>query len=228
MAKGDSTDLMMKFVLRGRPIAGESTTELISAEGKTNPLLKGFDPGCYIEIDRFTFKAGIRDNEDTSTTPTTKPSNARDPKVKPARTLAATATRGSYQSWRSGKAHNYPAELQPISFSRQIDKTSSVLIQNCIDCVSYDSATLIKRKASGVLGSDGQVAAGEVFLRLDFIGVLVIKVDWDNDDKVNESCDFICRSVTISYRPQLPDGSLGRIVPGFWSMVPGERQLALA
>ena len=95
-------------------------------------------------------------------------------------------------------------------------------MQNCIDCISYDSATLIKRKAAG--GSP-RARCSCAWIS---IGVLVINVDWSNDDEVEETCHFICRSVTISYRPQLPDGSLGAIVSGFWSMVPGEKQMALA
>ena len=45
--------------------------------------------------------------------------------------------------------------------------------------------------------------------------------------EVEETCEFVCRSVTISYRPQLPDGSLGGIVPGF-DMVPNDQQLPLS
>ena len=249
MAAGDSTDLMMKFVKDGNPIKGESTTELVSSEGKSNTLLKGFDPGFYSEIDRFTMKAGIRDDDGNGDAPsargtgqhaaldlaqsrpvtrtTTGPGGVTTTTTvqpRPTASLASTVKRGGYQSWRNGRPHLYPVDLQPISFTRVIDKTSAVLIQSCIDCTSFDSISLIKRKSSGIASASGEVASGEVFLRLDFVGCLVIKVDWDNDDKVSETVDFICRSVSISYRPQLPDGGLGRIRPGFWSMVPGETQ----
>jgi type VI protein secretion system component Hcp len=254
MAKGDSTDLLMKFVKDSNPIAGESTTELVSSEGSANPLLKGFNKGFYSEIDRFTMKAGIRDDDANAqqspegarrtaaldlaqarpiTRTTSGPGGTTTTTViQPQRqtaSLASTVRRGSYQSWRSGKARPpYPVDLQPVSFTRVIDKTSAVLIQSCIDCISFDSISLIKRKSSGMEGPSGETASGEVFLRLDFVGALVIKVDWDNDDKVSETIDFICRSVSIHYRPQLPDGSLGRIRPGFWSMVPGEVQQPLS
>ena len=52
-------------------------------------------------------------------------------------------------------------------------------------------------------------------------------MDWSNDDEVEETCRLICRSVTINYRPQLPDGTLGALVPAFWSMAPGDKQVVL-
>lgn len=223
MATDAASDLMMKFVLNGNPIAAESTAQLISSEGSSNPLLNGFKQGFMFEVDRFTFKAGIADDDSGNTGSqgnTGAPGNSKN--AKQARTRSAVAAIGGFQAFRAGKAHKYPADLQPVSFTRSIDASSSTLIQNCIDKVSYDRATLIKRKAAG------GPSAGEVFLRLDFLGVLVISVDWSNDDEVEETCQFICRSVTISYRPQLPDGSLGATVPGFWSMMPGEKQAPLA
>jgi type VI protein secretion system component Hcp len=211
---GDSSDLIMKFVLNGSPIAAESTTDVLSSQRSPNPLLNGFKPGHMFEVDEFSFSAGTHDD----------PSGNGQPKEKrkgKASTVAANAMPGGYQAWRAGKAFKYPVDLQAIKFSRAIDAASSMLIQNCIDCTSYDSATIIKRKATG------GIATGEVFLRLDFVGVLVTKISWENDDEVKESCEFITRSVTISYRPQLPNGTLGAIVSGFWSMVPGERQVTL-
>jgi hypothetical protein len=86
----------------------------------------------------------------------------------------------------------------------------------CIDRISYDSATLIKRKAAG------GALSGEVFLRLDFTKVLMIGIDWDQDEPIKEKCKFISRAVTLHYRPQLPDGSLGAPKQAFWTMNPGK------
>jgi type VI protein secretion system component Hcp len=244
MAKGDSVDLLMKFVKDGNPLKGESTTVLVSSEGKSNPLIRGFDPGYFSEIDRFTMKAGIRDEDASAQStagsqqhaaldlaqarPITRTVRRPDGTVTtetieaPRTTASAltTSTRGSYQSWRSGtNRKGFPVDLAPVSFTRVIDKTSTVLIQSCIDSVSFDSISMIKRKSTGISDVSGDVPSGEVFLRVDFIGCLIIKVDWDNDDKVTETIDFICRTVSIHYRPQLPDGTLGRTRPGFYSIV---------
>jgi type VI protein secretion system component Hcp len=217
--KGDSSDLMMKFVLNGSPtdrtatmIAAESTTKTVSFDRSPNPLLKGFKDGYVFEVDEFSFKVGTIDDSQTD--------EAKDKNKGKKKSLAASAKRGGYQEFRAGRAHKYPVDLQPVTFTRAIDAASSMLIQNCIDCTSYDSATIIKRKATGGL------ATGEVFLRLDFVGVLVTKISWENDDQVKESCEFVARSVTVSYRPQLPDGTLGAVVSTFWGMT-GQHQVAL-
>jgi type VI protein secretion system component Hcp len=200
MAEGDATDLIMKFVLNGSPIAGESTTKLVQAGGLSNPLLAGFKLNRMFEIDSFALKSGVVDDSDSQ------------------QTADSIAAPGGFQAWRAGKSHQYPVDLQPVSFIRSIDMSSTQLIQSCIDRVVFDSATLIKRKAAG------GPAAGEVFLRIDFHGVLVVGVQWSDDTEVKETCQFICRGTTISYRPQLPDGSLGGTIARFWSMVPGMTQ----
>ena len=53
--------------------------------------------------------------------------------------------------------------------------------------------------------------------------MLLINIDWSEDDEVKEDVEFIARSVTINYRPQLPDGSLGASIQAFWSMVPNDQ-----
>jgi type VI protein secretion system component Hcp len=217
MAAGDSSDLVMMFLPHkgGHPVPAESRTNLLADGRPGSGLLTGFKPGHIFEIDKFTFKAGTSD--DSSNGGADKGKDKADKKKS-----ASTSVKGGYQAWRAGKAHKYPVDLQPVSFTRSIDSASLILLQNCIDCESYHSATLVKRRA---VGSE---AASEPFLRFDFVGVLVVSMDWSNDDEVEETCQFICRSVTISYRPQLPDGSLGAIVPGFWSMVPGEQAVTLS
>jgi hypothetical protein len=89
-------------------------------------------------------------------------------------------------------------------------------MKKCIDREMFQRISLIKRRATG------GPAAGEVFLRLDFLEALLTDVQWNNNDEVEETCEFICRHVCINYRPQLPDGSLGASVQGYWSMVPNE------
>lgn len=34
-------------------------------------------------------------------------------------------------------------------------------------------------------------------------------MEWDNEDPVKETVEFVCHAVTIHYLPQLPDGTLG-------------------
>jgi type VI protein secretion system component Hcp len=219
MPQGDATDLFMKFVLNNKPIDGESTTNLTPPGAMPNELLNGFKPRKMFEIDRFTFQSGlIDDSVPAATTPANTGVQRNEVTTKPPTVQATSSTKGQFQAWRSGKSVPYAVDLKPVEFTRSIDKSSTTLIQSCIDCVPFDSASLIKRKAAG------SSAAGEVFLRLDFIGVLVTGVDWSNDVEVQEKCSFICRGVTVSYRPQLPDGTLGGTIAKFWSMVPNATQ----
>src|ERR1700761_2441091 len=120
--KGDSSDLIMKFVLSGGPsdrnatmIAAESTTNVLSSQRTPNPLLKGFKQGYMFEVDEFSFKAGTVDDSkgDDET------DKGKEKKKK--KGLAASAARGGYQEFRAGKAHKYPVDLQPITFARAID-----------------------------------------------------------------------------------------------------------
>jgi type VI protein secretion system component Hcp len=212
--KGASSDLLMKFVLHGSPT--DPNAVMIGAEGTTkvtfgassNQLLMGFKEKFVFEVDEFSFKIGSVDDSETD--------DDKEKTKGTKKSAAASAAPGSYQDFRAGKAHKYPVDVQPIAFSRPIDAASPTLIQNWVNYTGYDSVTIIKRKAAG------SAAAGEVFLRLDFVGVLMTKISWENDDEVKESCEFICRSVTVTYRPQLPDGTLGAPVSTFWGMT-GQR-----
>lgn len=218
MAASESSDIFMKMVLNGAKIAGASTAELVIPGKARNPLLKDFEPGYFFELERFSFRTGTVD-DDAKVGKEVPKTKGQDPKK--AASASQIAKRGGYQSWRSGQSRKYPVDLQPITFNRVVDSASTTLIQACIDCQSFDSATIIKRKAAG------SAAAGEVFLRVDCVGVLVIEVNWDDDDQSKEDVRFITRSVTMSYRPQLPDGSLGGTVTGFWSMVPNDSAVSL-
>jgi type VI protein secretion system component Hcp len=222
MAQGDSSDILMKFVVHGSPIAGESTTELDIPGKSRSKLFGGFVKRQMFEIDSFKFSVGIEDDTGSGG-PAAAGGGRTAPGQHGARGAAATSTlTGGFQAWGSGRPHKkYPVNVNPITFTRPIDRSSPVLLQHCIKCTSFDSASLVKRKSAG------SAAAGEPYLRMDFVGVLITQVDWSNDDPVKETCTFISRSITVRYRPQLPDGSLGIIRPGFWSMLPWEREFPL-
>jgi type VI protein secretion system component Hcp len=248
MSQTTSSDILMKFVLNGTPIPGESTAA-ITAPGKTpHKLLHGFRRGGMLEIDSFTFSLGVQDPNTSSTITPTQPGSTQpgtqpgmppgtQPGMppggwppgqgptggRPGPYPAGKSTLGQFQGWRSGRGNQtkYPVSVQPISFTRSIDRASTELLHYCIKSISFDSASLVKRKAAG-----GGIA-GEPYLRLDFTGVLITDVSWTNDDPVKETCKFISRAITVQYRPQLPDGTLGAVRHGFWSMNPSEREVIL-
>lgn len=142
----------------------------------------------------------------------------------PSGSLSKPDSADSFAKWRAagggGSAGSYPADVNPVEITRSIDRASTDLLDACINRKMFKSATLIKRKAAGGVLADGRSVSGEIFLRFDFVGVLLTGVDWDEDDPVKEKIKFIARAITMSYRPQLPDGSLGGVVPGFYTMAP--------
>ncbi len=187
-----SIDLLMKFVKGSDAIDAECQTTVDSKDD----LLHDFKTGKFFEIDEFNFGVGLEDD------------NSASEKRNPAGASHSHRTR--FSNWLRGETKSYPVDLEPFTFSRQMDQASPLLFEMCCDSKSFASATLIKRKAAG---SD---VSGRAFLRIDFKDVLVIGVDWDSGDVVKEKCKFICRGVKVQYKPQTADGTLGAAVPGNW------------
>lgn len=224
MASDDSGDIFIKFRDENDyPIAGESQTVV-----SRSPLFAGFGPNLMFEIDSFTFAIGIRDKtEDASSG-----SSARDMSKSTAILIgnaiggqaagnaAGRAVQGSsnrqaqndFKAFRTGRMTKpYDVTVQPVTVVRPIDKSSTVILQKCIDTETLSSATVVKRKAAG------GAFAGEPFLRLDFVGVLIRDVSWSNEEPIKETMRFIARAITVRYRPQQPDGSLDEIQISHWS-----------
>jgi type VI protein secretion system component Hcp len=200
-----SIDLLMKFVAQGG--------EALNAECQTtvdpkDDLLHDFKTGKFFEIDEFNFGAGLEDHDSAAEKPSDKLGGKYGEKLKPG--LGAHASRARFTNWLSGEQKVYPVDLEPFTFSRQMDQASPLLFKMCCNSISFASATLIKRKAAST------DVSGRAFLRIDFKDVLVIGVDWDSGDVVKEKCKFICRGVKVQYKPQMPDGTLGAAVPGEW------------
>lgn len=218
MADSDGSDIIMMFVYKGRPILGESQTAISPPGAKPNRIMTGFQPGSIIEIETFTFALGVQDLMSNAAAAQGMPPAPGQPANMP----GTPRQPGVGRRWAGGSSKTkYPISVQPISFTRAIDRSSTTLLDFCINSVTLDSATLVKRKAAG-----GKVA-GEPYLRLDFTGVLITNVSWTSGDPVKETTKFISRAITVRYRPQLPDGSLGAPRHGFWSMNPWARESAI-
>jgi type VI protein secretion system component Hcp len=127
---------------------------------------------------------------------------------------------GSFAKWRrdpaggAGGAH-YPLEVEPITFTRFMDQASTSLFQALCDSQSLASASIVRRAVTG--GNDAKA-----YLRLDFTDVLIIGIDWNDDDPIEEKFKFICRGVKVQFCPQNSDGSLQPAVVGVWPVPKGK------
>lgn len=232
MPNDDSGDLFVKFKAQEGYIPGGSTTALSKAD-----LFGEFFPGLFFEVDSFSFSVGIESEADSA-----NHSQAAAGKAGPSPSAIGKvlgdvgfnskqqgalqgflAPRGGktvgpqaqndFKAFRSGRSNvKYPVSVQPVTIVRPIDRASPELLQRCLDTHTFKSVSVVKRKAAGT------VYAGEPYLRMDFIGVLIKDVSWSNDEPVKETTRLISRSIVIRYRPQGSDGKLYPPVIGSWSM----------
>jgi type VI protein secretion system component Hcp len=192
--------MLMVLVKDNKPLAAECAAQI----DRSDALMSGFMDGKYFEISDFSFGVDLTDDD------------AKETKEKDKDGNEIKVQKGSkFTRWKTstGKmVRPYEVNLEEFSFSRQIDIASPILFQSCFRSKSFDSAAVVKRKAGGVSGGHG--IAGMPFFRIDFSDVLLVSLDWEIDDAVvREKCKFICREVSVQYRPQLANGSPGDVVP---------------
>jgi type VI protein secretion system component Hcp len=205
-----SSDLLMRVVLHDLAVAADSQTVISDEELKSDSLLTPvtakdrFQNGRFFEIEDIDFKVGLKDPD--APEPKEKGKEEKDSKTAaPTRHVAFAGFRGSART-------NYVVDLPPVTFHRLMDQASTVLFQCCSDSESIDEINVVKRKATGYSEQYQSSRTGETFLRMDFKGVLITGVDWEEDHVIKEKYQFIYRECKISYRPQNPDGTLGSII----------------
>jgi type VI secretion system secreted protein Hcp len=176
MPDDQSTDILMKLVVAGQPVAAEAQTNVQQSMREGDMLMLGFKAGSFFEVEDVTLGFSA-----TSTT-----------------TAAGAA--------------NKAIDAKEVSITRQIDAASPMLMQYCFTSTTLDSASIVKRRASGTSTS------GMGYLRIDFTGVLLTGIDWSDAHAVKETITLIYREVAITYRPQLASGKLGAKVNASWAM----------
>jgi len=201
------SDLLMKLVTTGgQGIAAGGTSAVV----KDDKLLFDFWAGKFFEVEDFGLEFELNDFETAGTANT-------------GQTQQAAVQVGKFASWRDLRKTtaqvqeiSFPVDMEPLTFTRLIDRASPLLFENCANSVSFASATLVKRKVTG------QKLALQSFLRLDFKDVLIVGITWDDGDILKEKCKFICRGVTVQYRRQASDGTLAAPASAEW-----EQKMAL-
>ncbi len=105
----------------------------------------------------------------------------------------------------------YPSDLDKVSFTKQLDRTSTKLFDACVNFTVFDSATIIKRRGIG----DQML---KTYLKIKFTDLLITDFDWQEDDVVKESIKFVCRSADVTYATQEDTGKFkSATINGAWS-----------
>ncbi len=199
------TDLVMQFVLNGKPILAECVLDIWNKD----KLMEGFKSASYerysnfFEINDFDFNIALKEDDEGSST-FTQQSNLSTGTSK---FTQKPATAGAFASWRSATNDElrkiyYPLEFDKFSFKRNIDRASTTFFESCCTSQTFDRAVLVKRRSQG-----GTLPAAG-YLRMDFTEVLITGIEWDDGDMIEEKCEFICRGMAITYRKQKDDGTI--------------------
>ena len=91
----------------------------------------------------------------------------------------------------------YPSDLEPISITKRMDISSTTLFDCCKTSFKFNSASILKRKAIGATGLFG-------FMRVDLFDVMLIELNWDDDDVIKENFKFVCRKAVVQYSMETP------------------------
>lgn len=209
MPDQNATDLVMKFVLDGRPVWAECALEIDPKDTMMTDFGQntGYDNYAdFFEVSGFDFGISLKEGDDSSTSPTLNQPRAGHP-------AAGGQPKPKQQSmpfarWRSAvgqeyKKIYYPLEFDEFNFERTIDAASPIFFQSCCKSKPFESASLVKRLSQGDTGmSDATSRPQFGFLRIDFDKVLITSIGWDDGDVVKEKVSFICQKMTIKYRQQ--------------------------
>lgn len=108
----------------------------------------------------------------------------------------------------------YPVTFDEVSLSRNVDCASPILFKACATTMALTQVTVVKRKTAG--RADGGLKVGIrniAYFRVEFQDVLVTDIGWSvSDVLLREKMKFVCRRITMKYRPQLSDGRPGDII----------------
>ena len=86
----------------------------------------------------------------------------------------------------------YPSDLEQVTISKRMDRSSTTLFDKCRSSFKFASATILKRKAVGEDTLRG-------YLRIDFYDVMLTDLNWDHDEVIKEKFKFVCRKAVVSY-----------------------------
>jgi len=106
----------------------------------------------------------------------------------------------------TGGAGAGKVKFNEFTIKKTVDSASPLFFKNLATGAHYKTVTLEMRKAGG----DPQ-SSGQVFLKYTFGTVFTTKIDWSGpgDEGPEEQITFVYGKLSVEYKPQNPDGTLG-------------------
>ena len=201
----NKTDIIMRFVQKGRPVWAEGALELTPDDPMTSDFKSATydDYSNFFQVTKFDFGFKLDGNDEGVSTFSQQKTQGGSAKT--------SGSKGDFYRWRSAKEGEYrnikyPLEFDVFNFSRIVDAASPVFFKSCCNTISFDKAVLVKRLAQGDLAGVSRPSLG--YLRIEFTEVLIIKLEWNDGDVIEEECSFICREFDLTYKQQMVEGAL--------------------
>jgi len=213
-----TSDILMLLVQSGSSgIQAESLTALAPSDKLligTGPY-PSFEQHKFFELDSFSMNLAAQPSDTTE-----------DKKGAKVDVHVGNKVSGSSGHQVGRGAIWLPANLNPITCTRQVTAVSPVLFQECGKGTPFPFAAIVRRK---VVGGGQQNLHQQMrdqnsthlmsFMRIDFSSVLLTAVSWSSDeDGVKETLSFVCDKAEVLYRQQTQTGGVGskQIPPGIW------------
>jgi type VI protein secretion system component Hcp len=215
MAGSDSSDLLIAVKPKGmRALMGDARSQVDTSDS----LMTGFTvqgaTSLFGEANSFTFGAGLEDEGDPQDKAMAElmkslGSQPGGTDGKPPKGMKLKPKKRKFDRFFKGETSGpngtpFDVTLEEVTITRELDRMSIKLLELCVKQQEIETITLVRRKSVG-----GSLAHKmQPFLRVQFSGVLLTAVDWDEDEEVIEKVKFVYRSFTSAFKPQQPDGSL--------------------
>jgi type VI protein secretion system component Hcp len=215
MTDQTSSDLLMRFINGPKyepTVWAESMLDIW--EGDKKGFLEGFTPASkledysnFFEISSFGISLAAKPQDQPQGHDNKKAGVGGTPR-------AAGDEWSSFYRWATQRSNTGPPKIRVdfdrFNFSRIIDRASMTFFQQCCNQDSFEKAILVKRVSTGLQGGDKRQSMG--YLKFVFFHVLLVSFGWDDGDLITENCEFICKKMTLDYKQQDADGSLGAAV----------------
>jgi type VI protein secretion system component Hcp len=210
----EGIDIIVMIQKGGDMISGESQSLVNSSD----LLTKDFVKGKYFEVEDLDFGVKLSDRDSS------RKASRRDADNRTVTDATEEAGGGPFAKFIDGtiplaQANGdgppvYPVTFDEVSISRKLDCASPILFKACATTAALTQVTVVKRKTAG--RADGGLAVGIkniAYFRVEFQDVLVTDIGWSvSDVLIREKMKFVCRRITMKYRPQLSDGRPGDII----------------